>query len=66
MNAKQLSLAVSLLVAPAFVAGCSKNPATGNQSFTAFMSEEKERIVGAEEHPKIVKEFGGEYNDPKL
>ena len=41
--------------------GCSTNPATGQQSFTAFMSKERESAIGAEEHPKILKELGGAY-----
>jgi len=45
---------------------CTTNRATGEQSFTAFMSEEDEKKVGAEEHPKILEQFGGEYKDPKL
>jgi predicted Zn-dependent protease len=48
------------------ITGCSTNKATGNQSFTAFMSEKKERQVGAEEHPKIMKEFGGAYGGLRL
>jgi len=50
-----------VLIPILFITSCSTNKATGNQSFTAFMSEEKERSVGAEEHPKIMKEFGGAY-----
>jgi len=46
--------------------GCSTNPATGESSFTAFMSPEEEQRVGREEHPKILAEFGGEYPDPKV
>src|SRR5687767_11665793 len=46
--------------------GCSTNPATGRSSFTGFMSPSKEKEVGADEHPKIIKEFGGEYPDPKV
>jgi predicted Zn-dependent protease len=46
--------------------GCTLNPATGEQSFTGFMSLEDEMVVGAEEHPKILKEFGGEYKDRAL
>ena len=46
--------------------GCSTNPATGKQSFTAFMSREKEAEIGAEEHPKILKELGGAYDDIDL
>lgn len=64
-------------VAPAFVvavlavavlglSGCSTNPATGTQSFTAFMSPEDEARVGAEEHPKILKDLGGIYRSDNL
>lgn len=45
---------------------CSTNPATGKKSFTAFMSIEKEKEVGAREHPRIVERFGGIYRDDKL
>ena len=48
------------------LAACTANPATGEQSFTAFMSLEQELRVGAEEHPKILKEFHGEYGELKL
>ena len=56
-----------VLVGPLFALGAwSVNPATGKQSFTAFMSEEKEKEVGASEHPKIVEQFGGVYEDANL
>jgi predicted Zn-dependent protease len=45
---------------------CTQNPATGERSFTAFMSPEEEVQVGRDEHPKIVAQFGGEYADPRL
>lgn len=45
---------------------CSTNPATGEQSFTAFMSPEEELRIGADQHPKILEEFGGAYDDPEL
>jgi len=48
------------------LSACSTNPATGKQSFTAFMSPEKERQVGAAEHPKIIKGYGGDYGEQKL
>ncbi len=48
------------------LAGCSANPATGEQSFTAFMSPEREIEVGREEHPKIVKAFGGIFDDAEI
>jgi len=56
-------LAVFSVLAMLTTTGCSTNPATGQQSFTAFMSEEDEIRVGAEEHPKIIKQFGGVYED---
>ena len=46
--------------------GCSVNPATGEQSFTGFMSPDRERQIGAEEHPKMVEAFGGKYQDAAL
>lgn len=57
-----------LLLVPALLllGACSTNPATGEQSFTAFMSPEKEIQVGAEEHPKMLKQFGGAYGDREL
>ncbi|HEY9080402.1 M48 family metalloprotease [Magnetovibrio sp.] len=54
---------IALLPALFVVAACSANPATGKQSFTAFMSPEKELQVGAEEHPKMIKQFGGAFTD---
>ena len=38
---------------------CTTNPATGKKSFTAFMSREDEVRIGTEEHPRLIKEFGG-------
>ena len=52
--------------APLLPGGCSVNPATGDEQFTAFLSPEEERIVGAQEHPKLVEAFGGLYDDPAL
>ena len=56
----------ALMLALYGLGGCSTNPATGEQSFTAFMSEKKEAEIGAEEHPKILKELGGAYDDTEL
>lgn len=61
-----LPAVAALGVAAAALGGCSTNPATGSQSFTAFMSPEKEVEVGRDEHPKILKQYGGELDDPKL
>jgi predicted Zn-dependent protease len=46
--------------------GCTVNPATGEQSFTGFMSPQDELKVGREQHPEILKQFGGTYNDAVL
>ena len=46
------------LLAVAFLAGCSTNPATGQQQFAALMSPEQEERTGAEEHAKVLQEFG--------
>ena len=58
-----LALAASLAVLGACT---SINPATGERQFTAFMSPAKEAAVGAEEHPKMLKRFGGAYDDPSI
>ena len=60
-------LRVTLLCLPLLaLAGCSVNPATGEQNFTAFMSRADEMEIGKKEHPKILKEFGGAYDDQDL
>jgi predicted Zn-dependent protease len=46
--------------------GCAVNPATGQQSFTPFMSPAQEARIGREQHPKILRQFGGAYEDPVL
>ena len=48
------------------LSACTTNPATGRQSFTGFMSSEEELKVGREEHPKIVREFGGALANPDV
>lgn len=59
------ALLTAVLVAPS-LSSCSVNPATGKQSFTAFMSPEREKEVGRQEHEKILDQFGGVYDDPEL
>lgn len=59
-------LICSILAISVIASGCSTNPATGEQSFTAFMDAEDEKKIGAEEHPKMVEAFGGIYEDPAL
>lgn len=57
-----LLLAAALALGSAGLAGCTTNPATGEQIFT-LMSEEDERRIGAEQHPKMLAQFGGVYRD---
>lgn len=62
----RVAFAFVLAGALAPLAACTVNPATGQQSFTGFMSESEELRVGAQEHPKILREFGGAYDNPAL
>ncbi len=49
------------------IAGCvATNPATGRSSFTGGFSPQDDIRLGAEQHPKLLEAFGGEYRDPKL
>lgn len=54
------------LMAATLVACSTVNPATGKKEFTPFMSPSDEINVGRQEHPNVVKEFGGVYDDPKV
>ncbi|HEY4135969.1 MAG TPA: M48 family metalloprotease [Alphaproteobacteria bacterium] len=59
------ALALSLLLSAGGLAGCTTNPATG-ESMLSLMSPQDEQKVGDQEHPKLVEEFGGEYQSPEL
>ena len=54
------------LAAALAIAGCAQSPATGRNIFTGGLSPQDEVQLGRQQHPEIVKEFGGIYNDPKL
>ena len=41
---------------------CSVNPSTGKNEFT-IMTEKEEDQIGKNEHPKIIKSFGGVYKN---
>lgn len=47
--------------------GCAPtiNPATGMRE-TTLLSPAAEARIGAEEHPKVLAEFGGAYDDPRV
>ncbi len=61
-------VAVAAVMAPLLgLGGCETvNPATGKSDFTPFMSSARESRIGAEEHPKILLQFGGVYDDPQI
>jgi predicted Zn-dependent protease len=61
-----LLLVAGGLVAALALAGCAQSPATGRNIFTGGLSPEDEVKLGREQHPEIVREFGGEYDDPQL
>lgn len=49
-----------------FTAGCSTNPATGENQFAALMSPSQENSVGSEENQNILREYGGVIKDQAL
>ncbi|MBK1696770.1 M48 family metalloprotease [Rhodovibrio salinarum] len=57
-----LALAALLPLASA----CSTAPATGERIFTGGMSLQDGQQMGAEQHPKLLKQFGGAYDDAEL
>lgn len=56
---------VFFLLVSFLLSGCSTNPATGEQQFTALMPPRQEQHVGAREHQKVVAEYGL-YQHPDL
>lgn len=63
---KRLFTVIALCLPLLAVASCSVNPATGKQSFTGFVSRADEMTLGKNEHPKILKSFGGQYKDTEI
>jgi predicted Zn-dependent protease len=60
LTAAGLALALPLLTA------CATAPATGDQIFTGGLSMQQEKKLGAEQHPKLLRQFGGAYDDREL
>ncbi|MGE0255023.1 MAG: M48 family metalloprotease [Alphaproteobacteria bacterium] len=65
MKLRIFAALLAACAAAAALPACSVNPATGQQMFS-LMSPEEEQRVGAEEHPKILAQFGGAYDNPKI
>jgi predicted Zn-dependent protease len=51
--------------AASFCGGCAVNPATGKQDLI-LVGAADEKAIGLREHPKILAQFGGVYNDPSV
>lgn len=64
MTTKHFLPALALAAIAALLSGCMQatSPATG-RTFTTSVSEQQEAQIGAEEHPKIIAEFGGVYDE---
>lgn len=66
-QARRLALAGLLAFAAAGgLVGCAQNAATGRSQFTAFVSPEEEAQIGREQHPQVLAEFGGAYDNPQV
>ena len=65
MIAKILRATVVVLFLALLVA-CAVAPGTGRTIFTGGLSEEDEKALGYEQHPKMLDAFGGIYDDPEL
>ena len=64
---RRLAVAAFVALALPLLAGCETAPATGKSIFTGGLSPEEEQKLGLQEHPKILQEFGGDYQeDPEL
>ncbi len=57
-------VALALVFASAGLNGCATVPATGETAFTGGLGTAEEVRIGRESHPKIIREFGGEYGPP--
>jgi predicted Zn-dependent protease len=63
----KLSLALAFAAPMALMPHASMtSPASGKKDFTPFMSSKAEKRIGAQEHPKLLAEFGGPYPDDKV
>jgi len=66
LHALRVACAALAVLSTALLAACATSPATGERIFTGGMSESQESQIGAEQHPLILQEFGGAYQDAEL
>lgn len=64
---KRLILGLTTAMALTALSACQtvQNPATGESQFST-VSPAQERRIGQQEHPKILAQFGGEVDNPRL
>lgn len=56
-----------IVVLPLTLQACTTvNPATGQRDFTPFMSPQKELQIGEQQHPIILDQMGGTYDNPQI
>jgi len=63
---RNVLVGLTATTALAGLSACARNRATGRSSFTGLYSLEDDIALGRKEHPRMVKEFGGEYDDRAL
>ena len=63
---QRIASAFMIILIIGSLSACSVNPATGERRFTAFMSPEDEKRIGGDEHPKVMKQFGGAYDEVQV
>lgn len=68
MTSRRIFTVITCIAPLVFVplAGCTTNPATGESVFTGGMDTAQEISIGREQHPQIIRTFGGEYGSPEL
>ena len=67
LNRRQLLAGLASGAALAGTAGCvATNAASGRQSFTGFQSVQDDIAQGRANHPKILRSFGGAYENRRL
>lgn len=64
---KHLAACLATTASLALVSACTQvvNPATGQSEYTA-MSPQQEQAVGKDQHPRILQQFGGTYDEADL
>ncbi len=62
---KHLRLVISIIFILLIITSCQRNPATGDNEIN-LLSEKEEDAIGQNEHEKIVKQFGGLYQNERL